>query len=82
MIKNVNKVMYCLFEFPLSSDKDNHPTAPGFVWLGLALNLFKLFVCELFLIWTEIFMIFIWCARIFIDAYYLPATKTDDGVLV
>uniref|UniRef100_A0A2S2P391 Uncharacterized protein n=1 Tax=Schizaphis graminum TaxID=13262 RepID=A0A2S2P391_SCHGA len=79
MNKNVNKVMNYLFELPLSSDKDNHPTATDFVWLGLALNLFKFLVCELCLICTEIFMICIWCALI---TYYLPATKVDGNLMV
>jgi len=81
MINYLNKVMNCIFEMPLSSDKENRPTMPEFFWLGSAFDLLKAFVYELFLIWTKTLMIFVWCAHVFVNVFYLSPAKVDRSVM-
>jgi len=80
MIKYLNKAMNCIFEMPWSSDKENRPTTPECFWLGSAFNLLKAFVYELFLIWTTALMIFVLCARFFVNVISLPPAKDNRSV--
>jgi len=69
--------MNCFFELPLLLD--NQPITCGFAWLGSVFFFSKVFVSELFLIWTEAFIVLAWLARVFIHVYYLRPTRVDRG---